>query len=587
MAQASTADAAEDEPAEDDQDEELGPDLEELETALKAAVISGNMTQEEGWAIWHTAVAEAKGEDGNEDDWKPGEDSDEEYDDTNGRHRIGRLVPPDPAEPSMLLEPEFLPRDVQLLSNWLDLDKQRTIIVEMIIQDYGNSFEAVTAGLAPAIRRYKQAEAVRERLQMLEHLENDVLQREVDMDSAAKAIEQRIRGYAEKDVAELAAENGKEGVDITHEVDAKIAKWTKGLTEALENIDEQMTQLRDRMKARVQSVQSPEGEVTSRDLVEMAEAIKWQRENLRQDVIEMLTLALVVDDAEAQARLDDAVSRLQVEHGFRHARMGGEFINLWSLARDADPEGITGSAADQLLVQHQAMLAGLVQDRSDATVHREIEAFRLMVVHDDLVAVAGDEDNVPLETWYEVLEPFTESWHAQIDASVTYRDSILDLVDETRQTLAQTSPRVANQYHDEAMLRGFGSEMRSRWSERAIRAVLAWEELDEETRVVVLSLQENTAQQLREIRAKAIEKRLQRDPELARQPILSLWSLDDSQGKPWIREDWTGHEMESHQRINREVDSSLEALLTSAQYEQIPSRRQKTARTPSKGGKGT
>ncbi|MEE2908213.1 MAG: hypothetical protein VX527_10345, partial [Planctomycetota bacterium] len=444
-----------------------------------------------------------------------------------------------------------------------------------------------TAGLAPAIRSYKQAEAARERLQMLEHLENDVLQREVDMDSAAKTIEQRVRGYAEKDVAEWAAENGKDGVDITHEVDAKTAEWTKGLTEALENIDEQMNRLRDRMKARVQSVQSPEGEVTSRDLVEMAEAIKLQRSNLREDAIEMLILALVVDDAEAQARLDDALSRLQVEHGFRHARMGGEFINPWSLARDADPEGITGSAADQLLVQHQAMLANLAQTRSEAAIDREIEGFRLLVQRDDLVAIAGDEDNVPLETWYEVLEPFTESWHAQIDASVTYRDTMLDLVDETRQTLAQTSPQVANQYHDEAMLRGFGSEMRTRWSERALRAALALEELDEETRLVVLSLQENTSNKLREIRAKAIEKRIKRDPELARKPILSLWSLDDSQGKPWIREDWTGHEMESQQRINRDVDSSLEALLTPTQYEQIPSRKRKTARTNSKRGKGT
>ncbi|MEE2906743.1 MAG: hypothetical protein VX527_02825, partial [Planctomycetota bacterium] len=189
MAWASTADAAEDEPDEDDQDEELGPELEELGNALKAAVISGNMTEKEGWAIWHTAVAEAKGEDVHKDEWEKKKEQDEEYDDTNGWHRIGRLVPPDPAEPAMLLEPEFLPRDVQLLSNWLNLDKQRTIIVEMIIRDYGNSFEAVTAGLAPAIRSYKQAEAARERLQMLEHLENDVLQREVDMDSAAKTIE--------------------------------------------------------------------------------------------------------------------------------------------------------------------------------------------------------------------------------------------------------------------------------------------------------------------------------------------------------------------------------------------------------------
>ena len=572
----------------DDEQEDGGEsdlELEELGAALKAAVMSGNMSEEEGRAIWHTAVAQVKGEEAVRQKKNDQRGDDDEYDDTKARDRIGRLVPPAPEEPSMLIEPEFLPRDVQLLSNWLELDKERTLIVEMILRDYGQSMSTLTAGLLPALRRYKQADDAREMQQMLAHLENEVLPRQIDMESASKVIGEQVRGYAEEHVAKQAAENGEAKEDLSVEIDARATEWTNELTSALQNIDTQMSLLRDRMKDRVNAVDIPEGQVTSRDLVLMAEAIKIQRQNLRQDVIDMLKLALVVDDElEEQARLDSALARLRIEHGFRHARMGGEYINPWSLARDFKPEGIDENPALDLLVEHQTSLADLAQERTDAAILRELEGLRLLVARDDLVEIAGNEDNVPLDTWYEVLEPFTESWHAQVDASIDYRDHVLQLIQQTRQVLAQQDSSLSDRYYDDAMRRGFGSEMRARWSERALQKAMAIETLDEETTLVLQSLQEETLSTLRNIRSKAIERRLKRDPELSRKPILSLWKLDDSQGKPWIREDWTGHELEAHQELNKHVEYSLKALLTPEQFETVPTRRNTTA--SKKGGKG-
>ena len=574
---------------EPDEDDELSPELEVLGNSLKAAVISGNMDEKQAWEIWSTAVEEVKGGQDDKRMWQDRQ-QDKEYDDTNARQRMARLLPPDPLEPAMLMEPEFLPRDVQLLSNWLELDEQRVPIVEMIVRDYGDSMKGLTSGMSPALQAYRTAEEARDVQQALESLENDVLSRQIDMEASTALIEERVREYAREQTAKEGRSDGVSKDDLSNQVDAKTAEWTAELSEGLENMDEQLRLLRDRMRSRVDSIDMPDGEVTSRDLVSMAETIRDQRVALRQDVVEMLRLVLVVEDEpEAEQLFSSAMARLRIEHGLRHARMGGEFINPWSLVRDLEQRPANRTMADDILSSQQSMLADLVQARTDAAIEREVEALRLLIARDDLVAVAGDEDNVPIETWYEVVEPFTETWHRQIDSSVAYRDSILRLIELTRETIALEDPAGADLYYDQSMRRGFGSELRTRWSERAMMAAIAIETLDQETMLVVVALQEDTLDRLRLIRDEAIEKRLLRDPELARQPILSLWSLDDSKEKPWVQSDWTGHGMKAHQELNEHVEYSLQALLTPEQFELIPDRRvQRGGKTTGrkKAGKG-
>lgn len=578
-----------DDPPSEDDDEKPSPELETLGNSLKAAVISGNMDEKQAWEIWSTAVEEIKGGQNDKRMWQDRQ-RDKEYDDTNARQRMARLLPPDPLEPAMLMEPEFLPRDVQLLSNWLELDEQRVLIVEMIVRDYGESMNELTLGMTSALQSYRTAEEAREMRQTLESLEEKVLSREIDMEASNAILQERVREYAREQAAKEARRDGDSQEEITEQVDAKTAEWTAELSKGLDDMEEQLQLLRDRMRSRVDSVKLLAGEVTSRDLVSMAERIRDQRRALRQDVLEMLRLVLVVEDElEPLERFASAMSRLRVEHGLRHARMGGEFINPWSLVRDLEQQPGNRLIAETTLSSQQSPLAEMVQARADAAVDREIEGLRLLVARDDLVAVAGDEDNVPIETWYEAIEPFTESWHRQIDASVAYRDSLLQLVEMTRQLIAEEDPRAANAYYDQSMKRGFGSELRTRWSERAMKAAIGIEDLEEETMLVVLALQEETLTRLRQIRDEAIQKRLLRDPELARQPILSLWSLDESREKPWTRSDWTGHGMESHQALNEHVESSLRSLLTPEQFESIPSRggRKNQAKTEwDKGDKG-
>ena len=142
----------------------------------------------------------------------------------------------------------------------------------------------------------------------------------------------------------------------------------------------------------------------------------------------------------------------------------------------------------------------------------------------------------------------------------------------TRQLIAEEDPRSANAYYDQSMKRGFGSELRTRWSERAMKAAIGIEDLEEETMLVVLA-QEETLTRLRQIRDEAIQKRLLRDPELARDNRSSACGVLDESGKTMDSQlDWTGHGMESHQALNEHVQSSLRSLLTPEQFELIPGR---------------
>ena len=159
-----------DDPPSEDADEKPSPELETLGNSLKAAVISGNMDEKQAWEIWSTAVEEIKGGQNDKRMWQDRQ-RDKEYDDTNARQRMARLLPPDPLEPAMLMEPEFLPRDVQLLSNWLELDEQRVLIVEMIVRDYGESMKELTLGMTSALQSYRTAEEAREMRQTLESLD--------------------------------------------------------------------------------------------------------------------------------------------------------------------------------------------------------------------------------------------------------------------------------------------------------------------------------------------------------------------------------------------------------------------------------
>ena len=164
-----------------------------------------------------------------------------------------------------------------MLSNWLELDEQRVLIVEMIVRDYGESMKELTLGMTSALQSYRTAEEAREMRQTLESLEEKVLSREIDMEASNAILQERVREYAREQAAKEARRDGDSQEEITEQVDAKTAEWTAELSKGLDDMEEQLRLLRDRMRSRVDSVKLLAGEVTSRDLVSMAERIRDQR----------------------------------------------------------------------------------------------------------------------------------------------------------------------------------------------------------------------------------------------------------------------------------------------------------------------
>ncbi len=554
-------------------------EMEALGQSLKAAVISGQMDEADAWAIWEAAITEIKGdEDEKEDDETlQGKEEPKAY--------IGRLIPPDPMRPVRLLEPEFLARDVQFLVDRLDLDRERARIIKMIILDYTTTFEAISAPLLDALERYQQMESKRELEDQIAQLDRATVFDDQNMDQAIEVMSDRVREYAQASV-----NKESDGQKVNAQRQAEIAQkrtreWTQGLTEGLENLNDRMSGLRARMQARLEKVQMAGEQVTAEELVQMATQLREQRAELKADVFEMLQVIVVIKDLQTeQAALNDTLAELDLRHGLRHARMGGEFINPWSILIDTSPSQTIDSLATSALEERKPILASAIQNRARLSIAREIAGLELIAERDRLIAEYGNEDNVGMDRWLEVVVPFAKAWDRQIEASIKYRDQLLSLVDYTSILVAEQDASMANRYHDIAMRQGFAPEMRPRWCERALKIAMKLDDLNEVTILLLTEIANSTSQEIRTIREQAIRNRMKRDAELTRQPVLSLWGLNPEADKPWIVEDWAGQEYDAHSKLDERTESALRSVLTPAQFNILPYRQ--GSKDQDKGKKG-
>ncbi|HBZ97691.1 MAG TPA: hypothetical protein DEO57_07580, partial [Phycisphaerales bacterium] len=75
-----------------------------------------------------------------------------------------------------------------------------------------------------------------------------------------------------------------------------------------------------------------------------------------------------------------------------------------------------------------------------------------------------------------------------------------------------------------------------------------------------------------EIRDRAIGGRMERDLELARAPVRSLWGMEEGAKDVFEESDWRGREFEAHRILGDEVEDALRILLAPVQFEQLPPR---------------
>lgn len=548
--------------AESESDASANQQIGQLGTSLKAAVLSGSMTEKDARAIWASAneVRKLQGEMESLLKSEPKETGDD------AKSQTLRLIPPDPREPRLLLQPEFLERDSIVIIEAMDLDPQRAEIVDLVFRDYVDSYDIISQSLIDALQRYRRTEVGRDLAGAVQRLDRQLSEQDIDMATAMNTMQDRLREYANQAVAK----RGAESEERDEKARALTREWVQELGGGLDSLDENMNWLRDRMVAAMEDMEQVGDEITPEDLHRLAIQLRQQRDSIRGDVVEALRMTIVEDGDEARlARLQEAMGRLHFTSGLRLARLGGERINPRA-AMDTMAEA--GEPIRMELDMMDGVLGALAMNRIELAIDRELAGIQLMVDARRAISEFGDEELVPEERWGAVIAPYADAWHDQIDASVACRDFNLLAVDELTLQLMEDDLEAAFAYRDLALQPGFPDEMRRRWYEHALTAALRLEELSEEITISIGSLQDQVAVKAREIRDRAIQGRMERDIELARAPVLRLWGLEKGKDEVFEEADWKGREFKAHEQLADQVEDSLRVLLTPEQFDTLPPR---------------
>ncbi|MDG2200458.1 MAG: hypothetical protein P8K80_04685 [Phycisphaerales bacterium] len=569
--------------AESESDASANQQIGQLGTSLKAAVLSGSMTEKDARAIWASAneVRELQGEMESLLKSEPKETGDD------AKSQTLRLIPPDPREPRLLLQPEFLERDSIVIIEAMDLDPQRAEIVGLVFRDYVGSYDIISQSLLDALQRYQRAEVGRDLASAVERLDRQLSEQDIDMAAAMSTMQDRLQEYARQAVAK----RGAESEERDEKARALAREWVQELSGGLNSLDENMNRLRDRMVVAMEDMEEAGDEVTPEDLHHLAIRLRQQRDSIRDDVIEALRMTIVEDGDDARLeRLQEAIGRLRFTSGLRMARLGGERINpRAAMSNMVEP----GEPIQMELDKMDGVLGALAMNRLELAIDRELAGIQFMVDARQAIGEFGDEELVPEERWGTVIAPYAQAWHDQIDASVACRDFNLLAVDELTLKLMEHDLEAAFAYRDLALQPGFPDEMRRRWYERALAATLRLEELSEEIMISIGFLQEQATTRARQIRDRAIEGRMERDIELARAPVLRLWGLGKGKEQIFEESDWKGREFKAHEQLADQVEDSLRVLLTPEQFDALPVRtwrvneqKRSTKNRKRKSGKG-
>ena len=140
-------------------------ELDELGSTLKAAVAGGVLNKREAWGIWYNMA------------WRvdaTGSDSTKGSDDSKGRAPDVKSLfeRPRMQDADAIFEHEFMPRDLVVLEDMLQLDKEQSMIARIILEDYRKSFQLSVSPLRDGIARYYRGRSNRYLAQALERADS-------------------------------------------------------------------------------------------------------------------------------------------------------------------------------------------------------------------------------------------------------------------------------------------------------------------------------------------------------------------------------------------------------------------------------
>ncbi|MFK7962143.1 MAG: hypothetical protein AB8G96_16645 [Phycisphaerales bacterium] len=569
-------------------------ELEELGSTLKAAVVSGAMSEEDATKLYfimaeRLARGKQEGIQGADAGAADGQPSKREI----------TLSPPSPRQIRMLFQPEFLRRDISILRNVLNLDRDQTTIADVLIDDYRQALDIAATPLREALTRYQRSTTDQWIVSVFDRI--DIAQ----ADEAVANMERALEAWNEA--------NAKDEVpsDSTPDVQSAQARlkadaFSRRMIEATRTMDERIAALRQRVEA--ERADRQQTEVTAQDLVRLATVLRAERAALRTVLLESIE-AITTDRQRgaSNAMLDRTIARIQVSHLLPRGRLSGETMNLWAALSEAEAEAEAGGKADPVatggppstspakqLEDGLPTIATLLDQRATATIDREIAGLAFNAAHDRLLREGGgatvDKDAGSMKA---ATRPFAAAVRREFDMSVAVRDALLDSlrtsasVEPEPVTVAEPEAEAAaisefiRQYRNAALRRGFPTEMQARWSERAVATAAAIAGLDAAARDALSDLKIELNSTLRQLRVEAVALRVQHETDVARAQTEAEFGdregqgdgKENAKGDAFGLERWFGMRFNEFAAVDDQVERRLRDILTDQQFESLPMRR--------------
>jgi hypothetical protein len=404
-------------------------ELEELGETLKAAALSGTISEEDAWVIYKTMAARLAG-----DDWGENEDGADEKRDSSPKQDVVRLSAPAPEQIRTLFEPEFLRRDVGGLAAALDLGAEQVLVAELLLSDYREALELASTPLREAMRRYRRAATDQWLAAALDRAEVD------DVETAVGNMEARL-----EEIASWSAEKDASAADP--EKEAAREEWGQRMLEVTARLDERLDALRVRVAGEVAALEAEGAVITGDELLGLARRFRAERSQLRAEMVEALRLITTAEQrGEGDARFVAALERIRIERLLPKGRLGGEPMNLWAAAAETF-DSQAPDAVQAVLQRSASSIVARLDARAEATLDRELAGLELSVFRAEIRAAdAVDEQRLAAGR-----APFADAARVELIASVAVRDALLALLEESARSAGEPGRGLSERYRAAAL----------------------------------------------------------------------------------------------------------------------------------------
>ena len=368
-----------------------------------------------------------------------------------------------------MMRPEFVRRDIQLISESLELDRTQQQLVETFILDYETSFE-------------EAAEAMRDDFRSLRP------ERELDPATEAKRDEIRNR------MRELLPELRDMRERIRNDEDYDEAEM-EALQEKFRSMREEMRELRP---------PRPEGEeLDALQEAYRAVADSWQAERnaLRSEFLGNVSALLSEQQMELWPGFEQ---RLRRQQSLPQGRLSGERVNLFQIVRSIPELADNDDRLEPVLDAYAMNLDRTLMARDEIATSAMMDVMQFMQ--------SGETEEA-----LKIAEEVSARRVAVRNVNARYARELEGVI------AAEFSPELAARFEEQYRRRAYSRIAGPTRIDRAFRELAEMEELDPETRATVSALQANYDSQMASLTERLITMTRDYEPERDLQR-LRIWA---------------------------------------------------------------